>query len=143
MTSEQNEAVAHRWHLEAVQEGNTDLADQILAPDVIVHGNGQEFRGADAAKQIAAALKVAFPDIRITHHEAIASDDRVAIRWTADATHGGDYVGMPASNQRIHFEGLDFFHLQDGKITEMWIEYDNLGMAQQLGLVAQPQSAGA
>lgn len=143
MTSEQNEAVCHRWHLEVVQEGKTDLADQVLTPDVIIHGNGQEFTGVDAAKQLATALKTAFPDIRITHHEAIASDDRVAIRWTSDGTQSGEYAGIPASGQRIHFEGIDFFHLKDGKIAEIWIEYDNLGMAQQLGLLAQPQAARA
>ena len=143
MSSEQNEAVAHRWHLEVVQEGKTELADQVMTPDVIIHGNGQKFQGVDVAKQIATAYKTAFPDIRITHHEVIASDDRVAILWTADATHEGDYQGVPASGQRIHFEGIDFFHLQNGKIAEVWIEFDNLGMMQQLGLVSQPQAAGA
>ena len=143
MTSEHNEAVAHRWHLEVVQEGNTGLVDHIMTPGVLIHVNGQEFHGVDAAKQLAPAYKAAFPDLRITHHEAIASGDRVAIRWTADATHGGDYLGVPASGQRIHFEGLDFFHLQDGKIAELWIEYDNLGMMQQVGVISLPQIAGA
>ncbi len=40
MTSEQNEAAAHRWHLEVVQEGNTGLADQILTSNVLIHVNG-------------------------------------------------------------------------------------------------------
>lgn len=142
MTSDQNEAVAHRWHLEMCQEGKTALADQILTPDVIIHGNGQEFKGVDAAKQIAPSFKTAFSDLRITHHEAVTSGDRVAILWTADGTHDGDYLGVPASGQRVHFEGIDLYHLQDGKIAEMWIEFDNLGMMQQLGLVSQTQAAG-
>ena len=143
MTSEQNEAVGHRWHLEVVQEGNTGLADQILNPDVLIHVNGQESRGVDAAKQLATALKTAFPDIRITHHEAIVSGDRVAIRWTSDQTHGGDYFGTPASGKRIQIEGLDLFHIRDGKIAEMWIEFDNLGILQQMGAIPEPQQAGA
>jgi len=143
MTSEQTEAVAHRWHLEVVQEGNTGLADQILTPDVLIHVNGQESRGVDAAKQLATALKTAFPDIRITHDEVIVSGDRVAIRWTSDQTHGGDYFGTPASGKRIHIEGLDLFHIRDGKIAEMWIEFDNLGILQQMGAIPEPQQAGA
>jgi steroid delta-isomerase-like uncharacterized protein len=143
MTSEQTEAVAHRWHLEVVQEGNTGLADQILTPDVLIHVNGQESRGVDAAKQLATALKTAFPDIRITHDEVIVSGDRVAIRWTSDQTHGGDYFGVPASGKRIHIEGLDLFHIRDGKIAAMWIEFDNLGVLQQMGAAPQPQHVGA
>lgn len=142
MTSDQNEAVAHRWHLEICQEGKTNLADEILTPDVIIHGNGQEFNGVDVAKQLAPSFKSGFSDFRITHHETVASGDLVAILWTGDGTHDGNYLGVPASGQRVHFEGIDLYRLQDGKISEMWIEVDNLGMMQQLGLVSQPQNAG-
>ncbi len=143
MTSEQNEAVAHRWHLEVVQQGNTGLADQILTSDVLIHVNGQEFRGVDAANQLATALKTAFPDIRITHHEAIVSGDRVAIRWTSDGTHQGEYFGVPPTGKPIHVEGIDLFHIRDGKIAEVWIEYDNLALMQQMGVAPQPQQVSA
>jgi steroid delta-isomerase-like uncharacterized protein len=137
MTQDEIEAVAHRWHLEVVQAGKLEVADAILAPDVVVHANGQEVRGVDAAKQLASAFPIAFPDLQITHHEAIVVGNRVAIRWTSDATHQGDYFGMAPSGQRIHFEGLDFFHFQDGKIAEVWIAYDNLGPFQQAGVIPQ------
>lgn len=138
MTPEETEAVAHRWHLEVVQAGKLEVADAILAPDVVVHANGQEVRGLDAAKHLASLFPVAFPDLQITHHEAIVVGNRVAIRWTSDATHQGDYFGMAPSGQPIHFEGLDFFHFHDGKIAEVWIAYDNLGPFQQAGVIPQP-----
>ena len=143
MTSEQTEAVAHRWHLEMVREGKLELADQILTPDVTIHGNQQVFQGTEAATQLAAGLKAAFPDIQIAHHETIVSGDSVAIRWTSDGTQQGDYFGVPPSGKRIHVEGIDVFHVQDGKIVEMWIEYDNLAVLQQMGAVPQAQPAGA
>ncbi len=40
MTPEETEAVAHRWHLEVVQAGKLEVADAILAPDVVVHAYG-------------------------------------------------------------------------------------------------------
>lgn len=142
MTDEQIEAVGHRWHLEVVQDGKTGLADHILTPDVLTHVNGQEFRGVDAAKQLATALKTAFPDMQITHHEAIVSGNNVAIRWTSTQTHGGEYFGVPASGKQIQIEGIDLFHVRNGKIAEMWIEFDNMGVLQQMGAVSQPQPAG-
>jgi steroid delta-isomerase-like uncharacterized protein len=143
MTPEETEAVAHRWHLEVVQAGKLEVADEILAPEVVVHANGQEVRGVDAAKQLASVFPIAFPDLDITHHEAIVAGDRVAIRWTADATHRGDYFGIPPTGQRIHFEGSDFFHFQEGKIAELWIAYDNLGQMQQTGAIPAPGQASA
>lgn len=137
MTPQETEAVAHRWHLEAIQEGQTALVDAIMTPDVVIHANSMEVRGVEGAKGLATAFKTAFPDVQITHHGALVEGERVAIRWSAEATHGGDYFGTPASGQRVRFEGLDLFHLRDGQIAECWIEYDNHGVLQQMGVLAQ------
>jgi len=136
------EALAHRWHLEAIQAGHPEVVDAIATPDVVVHANSQEVRGREAAKQLASALRAAFPDVQITHHEALVAGDRVAIRWSSAATHTGDYFGTPPSGKQVHFAGLDLFHFQDGKIAEVWIAYDNLGVMQQIGAVRQPELAG-
>lgn len=132
MAEHDNEHHAHQWHLEIIQEGKLELGEHILTPDVVAHVNGQEFRGQDGARGLAEALKTAFPDVRITHHEALSSGDKVAVRWSATSTHGGDYFGIPASNKTISFEGIDWFHFRNGQIAEMWIEFDNLGLTQQM-----------
>ena len=142
MTPDQTEAVAHRWHLEVVQAGKLAVADDILAPDVVVHANGQEVRGIDGAKQLATAIHTAFPDAQIRHHEALVAGNRVAIRWTTDATHQGPYFGVAPTGKRVHLEGLDLCHLSGGKITELWIEYDDLGLMQQMGAVPTPGQPG-
>ncbi len=131
MTTEETEALAHRWHMDLFQAGNLEVADEILTPDFVVHVNGQEFRGVDGAKQLAILLWTAFPDLQITHHEAIVAGNRVAIRWTSESTHHGEYLGVPPTGKRIHLEGIDLVHLQDGKISAVWVAYDNLGALQQ------------
>lgn len=141
MAMDGNEATAHRWHLEAIQQGKPELVSEIMTPDVVVHVNGQEFRGTDQARALAQGLKTAFPEARITHHDAFAGGNRVAIRWSTDATHGGDYFGVPASGQPVHLEGLDWFEMRDGKIAQAWIAFDNLGVMQQIGAI--PRTAGA
>jgi len=132
MADQENVRVADQWHLEMVQDGKLELAEDILSSDVVIHVGAHEFRGRDGATGLAHALKVALPDMQITHHEALSSRDQVSIRWSATATHGGEYFGIPASNKRVSFEGIDWFHFQQGKIAEMWIEYDNLGVTQQM-----------
>ena len=143
MTPEEAEALAHRWHAtvgpvvvggETIREDPARLGE-LLAPDVVVHANGQEVRGDEAAGQLAAMLRTAFPDMRIEHHEALVAGERVVIRWTAAGTHRGDYLGVPASGRPVRFEGLDLFHLRDGRLAELWIEYDNLGFVQQVGAI--------
>ena len=101
------------------------------------------FQGRDAAKQLAAGLKTAFPDIQLAHLETLVSGDSAAVRWTSDGSHQGDYFGVPPTGKRIHVEGMDLFHVRDGKIVEMWIEYDNLAVLQQMGAIPEAQPAGA
>ena len=38
--AEENEALAHRFHMDIFQEGNLDAADEILSPDFVRHGGG-------------------------------------------------------------------------------------------------------
>ncbi len=141
MTAETTEAVAHRWHMDLFQAGKLEVAEEILTPDFVAHANGQDFRGVEGAKQLATLIRTAGPDLHITHHEAIVTGDRVAIRWTSESTHQGDYLGVPPTGKPIHLEGLDLFHLQDGKITEVWIVYDNRNALQQMGVLAEPGQA--
>jgi steroid delta-isomerase-like uncharacterized protein len=143
MTPQATEALAHRWHMDLVQAGNLAVADEILAPDFVAHVNDREIRGAAGAKQLATQLRTAFPDVQITHRESLVSGDRVAILWTSDSTHRGDYFGVPPSGKRIHLQGIDLFHFQDGKITEVWVEYDNLSVLQQMGAAPAQRQAGA
>lgn len=137
MTDDANERAAHQWHLEMVQQGKVDLAEQVLDPDVVVHAGGQEFRGPEAATQLAQGLKAALPDMKITHHDVLSQGDQVAIRWTAIATHGGNYFGVPASGNAVNLTGIDWFRFKNGKISELWIEYDNALVLQQMGAMAQ------
>lgn len=138
MTAQENEAVAHRWHMDLFQAGKLEAADEILASNFIAHVNGQEVPGVEGARQLATAIRSAFSDIRITHHDAIVAGDRVAIRWTVDGTHSGDYMGVAPTGRHIRIEGIELFHLRDGKLAEAWIDFDNVPVLQQMGAAPVP-----
>jgi steroid delta-isomerase-like uncharacterized protein len=143
MRPEETEAIAHRWHMDVVQKGNLGAADEILASDIVAHMNGQDIPGIEGAKQLAAGLRTAFPDIQIKHHETVTSGDLVAIRWTSDSTHRGDYFGIPPTGKPIHVEGIDIFRLRDGKIAESWVAFDNATVLRQMGVIPEPEQATA
>ena len=76
-----------------------------------------------------------FPDLHITTHDLIAEGDKVVKVWTAKGTHKGDLMGIPATGNSINVYGMEVFRIKDGKIAELWISMDNLGMLQQLGVI--------
>jgi predicted ester cyclase len=44
-------------------------------------------------------------------------------------------MGIPATENRIVVKGIEVFRIGDGKIAELWVSMDNLGMMQQLGVI--------
>ena len=65
--------------------------------------------------------------------EFIESNDKVVIRHTTTAIHKGDFMGIPATNKKISFQGISIFTVVDRKITDEWYIWDRLGLYQQLG----------
>ncbi len=139
--SEQNKALADRFHMDIFQKGEVRAADEILSSEFAWHGGmgppGSQC-GPDGVKQVASAIISAFPDRQITHHDVIAEGDKVLVRWSMTGTQRGDLMGIPATGKQITVTGLDYFRVATGKIAEMWQEVDQLGMMQQLGVIPTP-----
>jgi steroid delta-isomerase-like uncharacterized protein len=133
-----NEAVAHRWHMELFQEGKLEVAEEILLPDFVFHTPLEDGKGVEAARQLATDFRAVFPDLTITHEDTVAAGDKVAIRWTARGTHHGELLGVPATGKEIGSGGIDIFHLRDGKVAEVWIEWNVLSHLQQMGAAVVP-----
>ena len=86
---EQNEALAHRFHMDIFQQGKLEVADEILASDFVWRSPiipPELQHGPESVKKIASEIIDAMPDRRITHDDTISKGDRVIIRWTLTGT---------------------------------------------------------
>jgi steroid delta-isomerase-like uncharacterized protein len=137
MDTAANEAVAHRWHKEMFQEGQLEVADEILAQTFVFHSPVGEGKGPDAAKQLATGFRTVFPDLTIAHEDTVAAGDKVAIRWTARATHQAEFEGVAATGNPIRMSGIDIYQVVDGKLVEAWIEFDRRDVLQQMAAALQ------
>jgi steroid delta-isomerase-like uncharacterized protein len=133
--SAENKAVVRRWFEEVWNQGNDSVVDELMAPGAVLYGLGPEMRGPAAFKPFHAAYRNAFPDVRIEVEDVIAEGDMVALRWTATATHRGDGLGIPATNQKVRFSGMGMARIQGGQLVEGFNLYDEMGLMKQLGVV--------
>lgn len=145
MSAEENKALVRRALEEHFNQGNLDLAEEIFAPDYVNHDPATpDFgSGPEAANQAARLYRGAFPDAQITVEDQIAEGDKVATRWSARGTHQGELAGVPASGNRVEITGIQIDRIAEGKIAEGWINYDAMGMMQQIGAIPSPGEAGA
>ncbi len=78
MSAEENKALARRWVEGLFNEGNLNVADEILSPDFVLHApfDPRELRGPEAVKQFISAYRQAFPDGHTTIEDQIAEGMR-------------------------------------------------------------------
>lgn len=135
MRHQGTEDLVKRWHQDLFVAGKLEAAPAIVTTDFVAHIVGRDFHGVAGAKEAATLIRTAFPDVVIEHLDVIAYEDRAAIRWIANGTHRGDYVGVPPTGKHLRIEGVDMFHVENGKIAEVWVAYDNLGLLQAMGAI--------
>jgi predicted ester cyclase len=83
----------------------------------------------------AGGFRAAFPDIHVAVEDVIANGDKVVVRLTFSGTHTGPLMGMPPTGKFVTITGIAIDRIQNGKIVEHWVNRDDLGMLQQLGMI--------
>ena len=137
MSTEENKALVRRVYEEAINRGNMAVVDELNSPNYVAHDPGfpQPVRGPEGLKQYFMVFRSAFPDVHITIEDMIAEGDTIAVRQTSRGTHQGDLMGMPPTGKQVTVTGIAIHKIANGKFVESWINADNLGLLQQLGVI--------
>jgi steroid delta-isomerase-like uncharacterized protein len=135
MSTEQNKALVRRYYEEG--SSNTALFDELLAPNYVLHfaGSPEPLSGIEAAKQFHIVYLTGFPDLQVTVEDLVAQGEKVVSRWTGRATHAGSFMNIPPTGRRVTVTGIAIVRLEGGKIAEEWVNFDALGLLQQLGVI--------
>jgi steroid delta-isomerase-like uncharacterized protein len=138
MSVEQNKANVRRVFEEGWNQGNTAVFDELFAADYLGHDPSGPIHGPEGFKQYYATYRAAFPDTRLTIEDLIAEGDKVVARWTGTGTHQGALMGIPPSGKQVTITGISIIHIANGKAVEDWVNFDALGMLQQIGALPTP-----
>lgn len=135
MSIESNKALVRRYWLELWNEKQGQLIDELFSPEVRLHfPPGQAHQPPSMRVWFEHAL-IAFPDVHFTIHNHIAEGELVSTRWSYEATHTGEFLGIRPTGRRITDTGINMFRIEDGKIVDLWIVQDSLGLMRQLEAV--------
>jgi steroid delta-isomerase-like uncharacterized protein len=141
MTDQYN-TIQHRWFEEVWNKGRADIIDEMLDPNVIIHGladpGGNEVRGAEAFKAFYESFRGALPDIQVIVEDTVSEGDKIVARCNVKATHTGEGLGASATGNTVEFTGMCMTIVKNGKIVESWNCFDFLTMMQQIGLITPP-----
>jgi predicted ester cyclase len=65
------------------------------------------------------------------------------VRWTARGTHRGELRGAAPTGKPVVITGISILGVANGKIAEHRLNWDTLGMLQQLGVIPPTGEGGA
>ncbi len=117
--------------------GRLEIAEELFAADYIEHVPlPPDFpKGIPGLKLFVNMVRSAFPDFRYRVEDVFSAGDRLAMRVTAEGTNRGEFMGHPASGRKLSWTEIHIARVKDGKLAEHWVNLDQLGMLQQMGVV--------
>ncbi len=139
------EAVVRRLIDEGFTEGRLDVADELIAHEMVEH---QDFGpahapGPEGVKAVIASLRRAFPDFRLSIEDLVVAGDVVWTRNVATGTNDGSFMGHPPTGRPMRVDVFDVLRVVDGRIVEHWGVPDRLGVLLQIGAIRRPVPQGA
>ena len=132
MSTQDNKSLVRQFIQRVFERGEMAAVDELLTDDFRPHTYpGTTDRAG--LKRAMERVSQGIADAQFRIDDVIAEGDRVAVRLTSGATQVGEFMGMPPSGKRYEIEEIHVFRVRDGRISEHWHQFDQLGMMRQLG----------
>jgi len=137
--SEANKNAIRRLIDEVWNRGNLAAADDLFDDNYLHHdaATPEGGRGAMGEKNRATLYRNAFADFRISIEDLMAEGETVTARWSCRGTHKGELNGIAPTGKQIAVTGMSIARFSGGKMVEGWVNWDALGLLQQLGVVEE------
>ena len=133
MSAEQNKAIAREFFERIWNQGDESAIDQFIPEDA--GGNDPDFgQGREGFRAQWKQWRTAFPDLHFEIVDLVAEGDKVLTRWVLTGTHSGEFLGYPATGNKIRVQGMSLDRIENGLVAEGFDGWDNFGFRQQLGM---------
>ena len=139
---QQNMAVIRGAHA-ALASGDLEGFKAVISPSYVRHCQAmppeqQELRGTDEFFGFIEEFLVAVPEYEDTITQMIADGDKVAYVSTITGVMTGPMGGFRATGKEFTLDNIIIQRLENGKVAETWVSWDNVAFLSQLGLMPPP-----
>jgi predicted ester cyclase len=132
MSLEENKAIVRRLLEKGLNEGDSQVFDETIAPDC-PWGQG---KGPEAFRNWAVGQRTWSPDLHITIEDIVAEGDKVVASQEVAGTATGEIDGGPLpKGQEWNIQVVWIFTLTGGKISKIKALQDSFTLFGQLGYI--------
>src|SRR4051812_17990544 len=124
-------------YLENFEQGNYAAIQSLLDNEYLFHFPGakmplNKMEFTEWIKEI----RSAFPGLKFSVNGQLEDSNLVMTRFSFQGIQKGPLVGIPATNNNVLVNGISLVRIRKNKILEEYLEFDTLGVLQQLKAVS-------
>lgn len=135
--SSMNKEIVARFYEDVFIRHDLSRLDDYMKEEYIQH-NADCPQGRGGFVQFFEVIFRAVPDFKYTLRKLVAEGDIVMAYSTTTGTHtGGEWLGQDSTGNRLGFNVVDIFRLEEGKIAEHWDVADTFTFFSQLGIAGR------
>jgi predicted ester cyclase len=136
---QQNMAIVRQAHAD-LAAGTFDAFKAAVSSNYVRHCQAmpaelQELRGTEQFFAFIEEFMVAVPVYQDSLSNMIAEGDKVAYISTISGTQTGPMGELPASGKSFTLVNIIIQRLENGKVAETWVSWDNVAFMSQLGFM--------
>ena len=135
MSTEESKAIARRM-MDMLNRHDQAGVVELCAEDSVFHGYDQHALDRKGFGRNMEQIFKAFPDMHFRVDDLFGEDNKVAVRHYMEGTNQGEYMGMAATGKPVSVFSNATFVIEGGKVKELWLNADYVGMMSQLGLIS-------
>jgi steroid delta-isomerase-like uncharacterized protein len=133
-------------YVERYNAGDLDAVMDLYAEDAVQNMPDGSFSGRSAIRVRLAQELNAFSDVEHTVRSFVEQGEAFCDEWTFAGTHTApvllpDGRELAATGMRVEIRGMEYCLMRKGKLVVDTLYYDNLAVAAQLGILAEPALA--
>jgi predicted ester cyclase len=126
--TDRHKEIVRRFVEEVVNRGRTDLINDLIAADYVVHYPDGDLYGPLGARLNLEELRIAFPDLHMDLIDLVGERDLVARRFVLRGVHLGPFLGLEPTDEDVAIPGIALDRIAHGRIAESWIAFNTFGL---------------
>ena len=130
-----NKDVPSRFYDDVFLRHDMSRMDEYM-PEDYIQPNADCPQGEAGFLDFFTTIFAAVPDFGYALKKMVADGDTVVTYSTTTGTHtGGEWIGRTATGNKLNFDMVDIFRMQDGKVCECWEVADTRALFTREGAI--------
>ncbi|ELI6447197.1 nuclear transport factor 2 family protein [Photobacterium damselae] len=123
-----------QWFFEVLAKVNSSQLQEMATDPFIFHmAGGRKYQVTHQEYlSFLAMWHQRFKNVQFQLTHILSDDNKLMASYQCHATYHGGWLRIPGKNQAVHMTGMMLFKLEDGMMTECWMEDSNFDLYQQL-----------